>query len=87
MRRNMSMAREMGLLRIPDQAIVDIELSQPFGPYYTYFNDVYVLPGESFLLDLYPSTYDVTLSWSDFYVETYRVEVFDGITTTIFAAR
>jgi hypothetical protein len=65
--------------------IVDIEVDEVFGGYYAYFFDQDVFPDESWFLDLYPSTYDVTLYWSDFAVTGYQVDIFDGLTTTIFA--
>jgi hypothetical protein len=66
--------------------IVDIEVDEVAGPYYAYFFDQDVVPGESWFLGLYPSTYDVTLYWSDFFVETFfDVDIFDDTTTTILA--
>jgi hypothetical protein len=67
------------------EIIVDIEVDEIFGGYYAYFYDQDVFPGDSWFVDLFPSTYDVTLYWSDFFVETYRIDIFDGSTTTIFA--
>ena len=61
----------------------DIEVDEDFGPYYAYFFDQNVFPGESWFLDLRPSDYHVTLYWSDFLVETFHVTIFGDFTTTI----
>ena len=58
-----------------------VEISQPFGPVEAY--DVFLLPGETFEIDLFPDFYDVGIYWSDAFVEGFTVEIEDRLYTTV----
>jgi hypothetical protein len=50
----------------------------------TWFGDVF--PGEAFAVDLFPSSYDVTLFWGDGLVEQFTVNVYDDEVTVVSVA-
>src|SRR5262245_20190377 len=71
-----------GTLEVANEAfsverLDSIDLDEVGGPDHLSF-DVFLDPGESFLVDLFPDTWDVTLFWADGFVEFHTVDVFDG---------
>ena len=54
-----------------------VEISVPFGP--VDHHDVFLAPGQSFVIDLQPDSYDIDLYWSDGSTESYTsYDINDG---------
>ena len=62
------------------QIVDSIDVDELGGPdHYSY--GVSLFPGDIVDIDLYPSTYDVTIYWSNGAIEVHTIDVFDGFTT------
>jgi hypothetical protein len=62
--------------------IAQIDVDEIGGPDHFTFS-VFVQPSESFFVDLFPATYDVTVYWGGGFIEGHTVDVFDGFTTVL----
>ena len=63
--------------------IVRIDVDEVGGPDSFTFDPLAVDPGQSFLVDLFPDDYDVTIFWDDTTFETHTVSILDDFTTTL----
>ena len=64
-----------------------IEIQEIVGPNFLAY-DVWARPGDTVVVDVYPSLYDVTIFWVDGGMETFvEVEVDECCTTTVDAHR
>jgi hypothetical protein len=64
------------------EVVESVDIEEIGGPD-DFFFDVFLDPGESFFVDLFPGTYDVTVFWSDDTFEIHTVDVFDDFVTTL----
>lgn len=70
-----------------DSTIGGIEIAEVYGPNFLAY-DVWACPGDSVVVDVFPSLYDVTIYWDDGGWETWQdVSVEECCTTTIDASR
>ena len=65
------------------ETITRIDVDEVGGPDSFTFDLLDVDPGESFLVDLFPDDYDVTIFWTDASFETHTVSILDDFTTTL----
>jgi hypothetical protein len=65
------------------EAITRIDVDEVGGPDSFTFDFLDVAPGESFFVDLFPSTYDVTVFWTDATFEVHTLDILDDFTTTL----
>ena len=67
--------------------IYAIEIQEIVGPNFLAY-DVWVRPGDTVVVDVFPSLYDVTIFWEDGGLETFvEVSVVECCTTTVDARR
>ena len=65
--------------------IETVELEDQFDPYHE-FIDVDLLPGDSVEIDLFPSTYEVTLYWDNVVITSSTEDIFEDELLTIFVS-
>jgi hypothetical protein len=68
------------------EIIERIDVDEVGGPDAFTFDFLDVDPGESFFVDLFPDTYDVTVFWSDASFEVFTLDILDDFTTTLTVA-
>jgi hypothetical protein len=81
--------RHEGTLEIVNDDTFDIietiELEDLFDPYHEFF-DLDLFPGDSVEIDLYPSTYEVTLYWDNAVITSSTEDIFDHEKLTLFVS-
>jgi hypothetical protein len=65
--------------------IETVELEDLFDPYHEFF-DVDLLPGDSVEIDLFPSTYEVTIYWDNVEITSSIEDIFEDTTLTLFVS-
>jgi hypothetical protein len=80
---------DYGTLEIVNDDATDVietvELEDLYDPYHE-FIDVDLFPGDSVEIDLFPSTYEVTLYWDNVVVTSSTEDIFEDETLTIFVS-
>ena len=66
-----------------DATVLGLEIQEIVGPNYLAY-DVHAHPGDTVVVDVYPSLYDISVLWSDGGYETWwEVEIQECCTTTL----